>query len=493
MKTKNKNSLTFHNGQFRASIGYELKGDGQRKPKVFMLGSDERIAKIKADSFRTIWKNLKDVNATDGKQACWSPFFLDYAMKLYMSRMSVVEDSIHEIAAFNTQSQSAQVVAAFHSLGSDAQRHSPSIPDGHEIFRQAKSAAWSPDQSTSGQKLMLSAAMEMYKEHLINEVRSNERSRASLNRKTASLRVVLKNVSDQPLNGIGYTQISDAIAAIKHRSVNGYAVDTITTTIKDMRAFFSWLEDTGKWKPDFNFSKVCRAKSNKLYTLSEKKQRGSGQKIFTPDELATIYAAATSNTQKLYILLGLNLAATQAQISDLVMDDINLQANPPHVRFIRSKTIDVTGTVGYYELWPETVALLSERIKRTPKTKEGWALLTKDGAKMVYFKEANGSRCDCIYRAWKKLLDKTELQKDRQLSFKYLRKTASDMVRKLAGEAVQKQMLAHANTSMATRHYTGEIDPSEFDKLSKTIHQIRTEKLWKMFGLPEPKPLVLAA
>ena len=150
------------------------------------------------------------------------------------------------------------------------------------------------------------------------------------------------------------------------------------------------------------------------------------------------------------------------------------------MEFIRGKTRHCgIATVGHYELWPETATLLAERVARTPQTTEGWALLTKDGHRMVRGND-RGGRCDPILMAWKKLLDRAELPAERRLSFKYLRKTVGDMVLRMSDEATQQLMLAHARRTMAARHYTGRDD---YTRLSETLRRIRTEVLFKMFGL----------
>lgn len=145
--------------------------------------------------------------------------------------------------------------------------------------------------------------------------------------------------------------------------------------------------------------------------------------------------------------------------------------------------------MGHYELWPETATLLAERVAGTPRTTEGWALLTKDGQRMVRGND-RGGRCDPILMAWKKLLVRADLPADRRLSFKYLRKTVADMVLRLSDEATQQLMLAHTRRTMAARHYTGKDDHT---RLSETLRRIRSQVLFEMFGLPRPRRKLKAA
>lgn len=323
----------------------------------------------------------------------------------------------------------------------------------------------------------LSEAVERYRKKIDADRATGELSVANCNRQKASLSAMLRHMPDQPICGVGYEQVAGVVAAIKNRSVTRYAPDTIQTHIRDIKLFFSWLEDCGHWKAQFNLDSVFRLRKHKLLTLDESRRLAQGQDVFTSDELAKLYAVA-SETQRLYILLGLNLAATQQQIADLQMADIHLEADPPYIEFVRSKTRHIgSGTVGHYELWPETAQLLGKRLKKTPKTSEGWALLTKDGERMVRWKH-NGSRCDPILMSWKKLLAASGLPKERRLTFKYLRKTIADLVLRHSDPATQQLMLAHARKSMAARHYTGKAD---FSKLSRTLRRVRRDALNKLF------------
>jgi hypothetical protein len=324
---------------------------------------------------------------------------------------------------------------------------------------------------------LLSALVETYKSKLDSDVRSGELSMLNCNRQKTSLRAMLKHMPDVTLAALDYSWLSSVVSKMKDRATNGHAPDTIQTNVRDVRTFFGWLEDTGSWRPGFNLDKLCRVRKQKLFTLPELKQRAHGQKVFTPEELATLYHHA-SRTQRLYLLLGLNLAATQGQIADLVMTDLHLGDDPPYIEFVRSKTRHcAAGTVGHYELWPETAALLRARVARTPKTEEGWAILTKDRQRMVRYNE-RGGRCDPILMSWKKLLDKSKLPADRRLSFKYLRKTIADMVLRRSDEQTQQQMLAHARKTIAAKHYSGRQD---FTQLSETLRTVRSALLQEMF------------
>jgi hypothetical protein len=87
--------ITFHNGQYRASVGYELKGKNGpiydtdqvtelakneaeymaiRKPKVWMLSADIRLARPFLDKIKSGWQQLK----AETKYPVWHGWSLQF-------------------------------------------------------------------------------------------------------------------------------------------------------------------------------------------------------------------------------------------------------------------------------------------------------------------------------------------------------------------------------------------------------------------------------
>src|SRR5439155_9845176 len=71
----------------------------------------------------------------------------------------------------------------------------------------------------------------------------------------------------------------------------------------------------------------------------------------------------------------------------------------------------------------------------------------------------------------------------RRLSFKYLRKTGADMIRRIAGKEVAEIYLAHQDMTMA-RAYTN----PDFKRLAKALRKMR-EQLVPVLGPPPVPPV----
>ena len=149
------------------------------------------------------------------------------------------------------------------------------------------------------------------------------------------------------------------------------------------------------------------------------------------------------------------------EISTLRTWEINLEADPKHIARHRRKT----EVYGSWVLWDVTADLLERRLPWTPKNKEEYALLTRNGNPFVNY--GSGHRTDVIGQAWQKLIKKADVTK---LGFKYLRKTGADMIRKIGGLEVSEAYLAHSEKTLA-RVYSNR----DFDKLADALGIMETE------------------
>ncbi len=153
-----------------------------------------------------------------------------------------------------------------------------------------------------------------------------------------------------------------------------------------------------------------------LRTHAEVARQASGVKVYSVEQLATLYAAGTEQV-RLMMLLALNCGFTQADLHGLQQSEVDLEGSPPMIRRIRHKS----GVYGEHTLWPETVAALRRVVqsrRRVKAAEPGYFLVTPRGE--LY----NRPR---ISNAWNRLLDlvTTAAPGFPRLSFKYLRKTAA--------------------------------------------------------------------
>jgi len=89
--------------------------------------------------------------------------------------------------------------------------------------------------------------------------------------------------------------------------------------------------------------------------------------------------------------------------------------------------------------------------------------ISPNGRPLVYYTAEKGAKVDLIAKAWDALLEKCPTV--HHLSFKYLRKTGSDMVRSLSDLETSQAFLAHSGQSVAERHYNNR----DFARLNKAM------------------------
>lgn len=489
--------LTWDKTSYVMTCGADMK-NGVRKPRVWRLGADERWARVQAEHIRFCWDGCVSAAKAAGKKKAEAVWTEDH-LKLVAGYLAT-KRMLLEVAS--------QQVADFQKLASDPREQQPVVvvantPKTHAEEPEADEATYS-----------LSQAIDHYEAKLDADVRSGERSRSDAARQMISMKQFKRFIADQPydpdkdrklpkdpeqqrsyfgamfqkyspvcdrdVNQIGYDQIAAFKSNIQNRRVSGYAPLTVKGACQHVGNFFGWLEDSRKWKASCNYDRLLKVKAARLYTPSEQKAKAKGQKTYTLDELAYLYAYANEQ-QRLYLMLGCNLVAAQQTLADLLLDDLHLDDDQPHVEFIRGKTrTSANGGSGIevrYDLWPTTATLLKKRIASTPRNEAGLAMLTADGHPLVRHDSGpkSKSKTDSVGESFRKLLIACNAgeQRVRPLGFKYLRKTVSTWILNTTqNEYIQQQALAQSRKTVAGQHYTGAM---EFQKMNDTLKAFWSE------------------
>lgn len=435
---------------YRISIG--KKPDGSYRS--FWLGQNRALAEYHADVLRGQFSQMK----TEGREI-WTEkdeaVVRRYVDKYKLDMLTLRQRHAADLKQIDDQRAAAQ--QKWQKLGLDEPE--PQTQPTEQAEQQIKT---------------LSQAIAAYTAHLERKV-PHQLSRGNCNRQIASLKCLSEVLPDAtPMASIGQEELEELVAHFtarpkREKTGEKMAVDTVITTLKHARAFFDWM-DGERWLAPRRMDKIFRIRRNILMTPAEQREEANGKAIYTLEELKTLYAHANEQ-QRLYMVLALNCAFTQKDLATLAFADVQLDAQPPVIDRIRSKT-RATGVRGHWELWPETVKLLTKRISQTPKTKtqnpDQWAMLTEDGKPLVN----DASDTDSVALTWRRLLKAINKEKAevRELPFKTLRKTASDMILNLSGsEAIQQLMLAHARRTIAGKHYTGE---TNFAPLSEPLQKL---------------------
>lgn len=300
-----------------------------------------------------------------------------------------------------------------------------------------------------------------------------------------------KHVADRPLNGFNLDECRSIVNHFASRpTFDGgkkigvrMAAATVVGTLNTVRAFFSDAADRGDWTAPATLDKCFSFDRDKLQTETEQDATAT-VKTFTIPELASIWRATRSDRQRLYILLGLNCGFTQKEIATLRLahchlDAVDKEGNArPYIKRRRNKTRAKVKTEWRWRLWPETAYLLNKEMAKT--NPEGLALLSEKGGRLT--DTTASSYFDLIRKPWtdaikaanhlKDLFDKEggkhTLVSVRPLGFKYLRKTASNLIRKIGGKDTAETFLAHTESGMG-KHYHN----PDFKRVGRSIRKLR--------------------
>jgi integrase len=216
------------------------------------------------------------------------------------------------------------------------------------------------------------------------------------------------------------------------------AVATAAGRIAAVKSFFLWVsrDDELGWIPPPAFNSIFRIDRRKMRTPEEQAARvslaSSGVKLLKLAQLARLYEVANER-QRTFILLGLNCGFTSGEISSLGTYEVEALETELVIHRCRPKT----GVEAQWALWPETAAhLLAQRAPANPK--QLW-FLTRRGNTLVEVLPT--SRRDSIQRGWKELWSRFEIPG--YLSFRHLRKTGADAIKRLGSLEESEMYLAH--------------------------------------------------
>lgn len=334
--------------------------------------------------------------------------------------------------------------------------------------------------STPAKPMMLHAAMEEYLKRVRERVSSGQLSDGRADTISFALRRAKRYMLDAPLNSV---TLDTCRALVNHfvsrpivpRTKKPMAPDTVIDTVIAARAFFADAADRGNWRAPASLDKCFGFRRDKLLTEDEMDERAK-VKTFTIGELTTLWRFVHYERRQLYLLLGLNCGFTQREIATLRKTHCFLDGHQPHIKRRRHKT----KVMGKWRLWPETAHLLRKHF--APES-EKLALIHPKKNRPLIGKVA-GSRYDVIRNEWDHVIRHAEqghvASPDKtvavlKLSFKYLRKTGSNLLRKIAGRDVAETYLAHTDRTMGKVYHN-----PDFKRLSHSLRRLR-RRLQPMF------------
>jgi len=349
-----------------------------------------------------------------------------------------------------------------------------------------------PAPAPTKTKLMLHAAIEAYIERTRERAASGQISEGRADTIRHAILRAKAFMVDRALTDI---KLDDCRAVVNHfagrpivaKFKRPMAPDTVIDTIVAARAFFADAEDRSEWTPPASLRKCFGFKRDKLLTEEELDARANVP-TFNVKELTTIWKFNHHDRRQLYMLLALNCGFTQRDIATLRKTHcFDLASERPYIKRRRAKT----KVMGKWRLWPETAYMLRQHFC---KDKEQPLALLHGAKDRPLISRVVGSRYDVIRNEWDHVLravDKghtaapTKSAAARRLSFKFLRKTGSNMVRRIAGRDVAETYLAHTDRTMSKVYHN-----PDFKRLAGALRKLR-RRLQPMFDaapsvLPKP-------
>jgi hypothetical protein len=264
------------------------------------------------------------------------------------------------------------------------------------------------------------------------------------------------------------------------------AVATCQKALKVLFRFLTWLDKQPRfgwrWPTDYR-----RRKPRIEVSQAEQADR-IRPKTYTVEQLAFLYQAATP-WERTLMLLALNCGFGPREIATLQLAEVHLNEVHPHygkpgnwIRRIRKKT----GVYAEWRLWPETVEALNFLKRSRPESKLGELVLSRNGLPL-HRQTAGGNANRSVANAWAKLSKR--VRRDHAgvpaLGFKFLRKTASSLLRRLSSGETASLFLAHGRATADGLLDVYAVRP--FGRVFRALRKLRA-KLAPVFAHHSPFP-----
>jgi integrase len=226
-------------------------------------------------------------------------------------------------------------------------------------------------------------------------------------------------------------------AALRNKMAKRWGPHRLAVTIQHIRSVFKHAFDAGLIDKPVRFGPEFKRPTKKTFRLHRAEK---GPKLFTPDELRSILAAA-GTPMKAMILLGINSGLGNSDCGNLPLSAVNLDTG--WLDYPRPKT----GVGRRCPLWPETVAALREALTGRPAPKKeehaGLFFITKYGG--PWAKDTPDSP---ITKEMRKLLDSLDINGHR--NFYTLRHTFRTIADEAKDQVSTDFIMGHAREDMAS-------------------------------------------
>lgn len=276
-------------------------------------------------------------------------------------------------------------------------------------------------------------------------------------------------VNDMDLGEFGYTameRITTHWAARPEGKRRGgkttgrpISITTVDNHLSTARRFVRWLDrtDAFDWELPRHGLDALKVNLRRLRTDDELAKRRHGVQVLNVEQLATIYRHA-SDLERLLVLLGLNAAMAQAEITTLRWDEVEAKT----IKRIRRKS----GVYAEFALWPETKRALDWWQHLRP-AKGDLVMLTDTGRPYIRQRISN---------AWAGLRDRIAREAGKApawwLPFKHLRKTGAQLVRHASDGEIAGVFLSHGQP-VASDELADVYTNRPFGRVAEALAEVR--------------------
>lgn len=496
--------LTHRKGKgYTRDLGWKVSDDGKRRQPRFLLGHDERTAKLANARLELLWdiivRQTEQRNASmpvsmPPEEPAWNEHTLAIADAVRKGK-DAIEVPCPEIAGTDMVTDAKSYVFRVAQLQDDFGSVINFIPQDRDTAREGRDAYGEVARHRARQARERAQLARIpipdtgVDQHLHQAIEAYaacaERSQTGGANEPQDARSLVRAVPDRALSEFGY----DAIEAIgtywmsrppsQAPGANGkpIAVNTVNNRLKTTRRFIRWLHrsDAWNWRAPDEWEEAVRFNLRRVQTEEELLQSAEGPDVWHIDELQVLYKVATDR-ERCLLLMGLNLGFAQSEIVSFRTDDIKLNAEPPQVNRVRRKT----GKAFAAKLWPQTIQALhwlEHEVSLIEPPDNPWVLLTENG---------NRPTSQHIANRWNRLLDRARQEHPdiRRLSFKFLRKTAYQMVLEASGSA-EVAGTFQARSQLTSDEFSDVYGRRLYDRVFQALDKVH-ERLQPMFAeVPE--------
>jgi site-specific recombinase XerD len=473
-------SLTHRRGKgFTRDLGYKLNAAGKKIQPRFLLGHDATAARLANAKLEALWEIVvREAREHDEDrlrlpfgprqpvEPLWNDFTLQIADAVRRGQPTVslpkppsddlVAAGPHDDASYATWLHRLQQVygAIIAFVPDDAE----ALKRGREEHRHAaehrarqarvNAAIAQVSLPETGTGATLYQALDEYCRWVLLNKQRDGKATPWAKTLEATARRLKTSSPDMPLAAFNFAAVETMTRywasrpPAKTHAAQQHAVpisiETVRGQMKALRAFCRWLARRPEfvWRlPDF-FEDACRINYSTIQTADEVSRLGRAIPTFSIDTLAILYQHATPREQAL-ILVALNCGFAQAEIISLRHNEVDLLSECPTIKHVRYKT----RVYGEWKLWPQTVDALHkfrEDLGAHKQPDAGFLFVNEDHRPYTTSRIAN------IWTGLFARAGKQHAVLDR-LSFRYLRKTAGQLIRNVSDGETAGIFLCHGN------------------------------------------------